>query len=122
MSAKGQKRTLHYSTTSSVRRVKGGTLRPSDLAVLMFDNELELPWLNDRRVGRFFTAENTADLNPGFTIGVSLNLVRRSKVSTQQCKFARIGHGRPRCDGPQNRLHSIEFSPIAARELQCRWR
>src|SRR5262249_25259776 len=71
MSAKGQKRTLHYSTTSSVRRVKGGTLRPSDLAVLMFDDELELPWLNDRRVGRFFTAENTADINPGITIGVS---------------------------------------------------
>ena len=51
---------------------QGGMLRPSDFAVLMFDNELELCRLNDRQVGRLFTAENAANINPCFTVGVSL--------------------------------------------------
>src|SRR5262249_13701787 len=55
------------------------------------DKELEPGRLNDRQVGRLFATENAADINPSFTVGVSLIRTVAQK-STRQSKFARIEH------------------------------
>jgi hypothetical protein len=48
-----------YSITSSaIASIVGGTVRPSVLAVLEVDRQLEFCGLHDRRVGRFLSLEN----------------------------------------------------------------
>jgi hypothetical protein len=48
-----------YSITSSaIASIVGGTVRPSVLAVLEVDRQLEFCGLHDRQVGRFLSLEN----------------------------------------------------------------